>query len=40
MYGQLLLYCNFIKIIKGPGTSFQPTALSQTYFKNVYHTAH
>ena len=28
--GQILIYCHFNKIIKGPGTSFQSPALSQT----------
>ena len=38
--GQILLYCHFNKIIKGPGTSFQSRALSQKYVRNVCHTAH
>ena len=29
--GQILLYCYFNKIIKGPGTSFQFAVLSQKY---------
>ena len=38
--GQILLYCRFNKIIKGPGTSFQSPALNQKHIRNVYHTAH
>ena len=37
--GQTSLYCHFDKIIKGPGTSFQPQALSQKHVRNVCHTA-
>ena len=37
---QILLYCHFNKIIKGPGTSFQSPALSQKHVINVCHTAH
>ena len=33
------LYCNFNKIIKGPGTSPQSGALSQKHVRNVCHTA-
>ena len=29
-----------IKIIKGPGTSFQSPALTQKHFRNVCHAAH
>ena len=36
--GQILLYCCFNKIIKGPGTSFQSPALSQKYVRNACHT--
>ena len=38
--GQILLYCHFNKIIKGPGASFQSPALSQKQLRNVCHTAH
>ena len=38
--GQILLYCHFIKIIKGPGTSFQSPAWSQKHVSNVCHTPH
>ena len=38
--GQILLYCHFNKIIKGPGTSFQSPAFSQKHAKNVFPTAH
>ena len=38
--GQILLYCHFNKIIKGPGTSFQSPALSQKHVRNVSHIAH
>ena len=38
--GQTPLYCHFNKIIKAPGTSFQPAALSQKHVRNVCHTAH
>ena len=37
---QISLYCHFNKIIKEPGTSFQSSALSQKYVKNVCHTAY
>ena len=39
--GQILLYCNFNKIIKGPGTSFQFLALSQNMLEMfaVQHTS-
>ena len=37
--GQILLYCHFNKIIKGPGTSVQSPALSQKYVRNVCYTA-
>ena len=37
---QISLSCHFNKIIKGPGTSFQSTALSQNYVRNVCHAAH
>ena len=36
---QILLYCYFDKIIKGPGTSFQSPAMSQEYVRNACHTA-
>ena len=36
---QISLHFYFNKIIKGPGTSFQPPALSQEHAKNVCHTA-
>ena len=38
--GQILLYCHYTKIIKGPGTSFQSPALSQKDVRNVCDTAH
>ena len=38
--GQISLYCRFNKIIKGPGISFQSSALNQKYIRNVWHTAH
>ena len=38
--GQILLYCHFNKIIKGPGTSFQSPALSQKHVRKVFHTEH
>ena len=38
--GQIMLYCYFNEIIKGPGTSFQSPALSQKHIRNVSHTAH
>ena len=38
--GQISLYCNFNKIIKGPLTSFQSAALSQKHVRNVCHTGH
>ena len=33
--GQILLYCNFNKIIKEPGTSSQSPAFSQKHGGNV-----
>ena len=38
--GHILLYCQFNKMIKGLGTSFQSEALSQKHFRNVCRTAH
>ena len=38
--GHISLYCHFNKIIKGPGTSIQSSALRQKYVRNVCHTAH
>ena len=38
--GQISLYCHFIKIIKGPGTSFKSPALSQYLVRTVCHTAY
>ena len=38
--GQILLYCHFSKVIKEPGTSFQPPALSQKHIRNVCHAVH
>ena len=35
--GQILLYCHFNKVIKGPGTSFQSPVL-KNMFRNVFHT--
>ena len=32
---QMLLHCHFIKMIKGPGISFQFPALSQKHVRNV-----
>ena len=37
---QVLLYCHYDKIIKGPGTSLQSPALSQKHVRNVFHTTH
>ena len=37
---QILLYCNFNKIVKEPGTSFQSPAFSQKHVRNVCLTAH
>ena len=37
--GQILPYCNFSKIIKGPGTSFQSPTLNQKHVRNGSHTA-
>ena len=37
---QVLPYCHFNKIIKGPGTRFQPPVLSQKHVGNGYPTAH
>ena len=34
---QILLYCHFNKIIKGPGTSFKTPELSQKHVRNVCH---
>ena len=39
-HGQILLYCHFNKIMKGPGTSFQAPALNQKHVRDVCHTAH
>ena len=36
---QISLYCNFNKIIKEPGTSFQTPSLSQKHVRNPFHTA-
>ena len=38
--GQILLYCHFSKILKGPGTSFQSPALSQEHVRNVCYKIH
>ena len=38
--GQISLYCNLIKIIKGAGTSFQSPTVKQNHVRNVCHTAH
>ena len=38
--GQISLYCHFNKIIKGPGTSFHSSTLSQKHVRNVCHIAH
>ena len=38
--GQILLYCHFNKIIKGPGTSFQSPTLSQKHVRNVFFKIH
>ena len=38
--GQILQYCHFVKIIKGPGTSFQFLVLRRKSVRNVSHTAH
>ena len=37
---QISLYCHFNKIIKGPGTSFQSSALNQKHVRNICHTAY
>ena len=37
--GQIPVYCNFNKIIKGPETSSQSPAWSQKHVRNVCHTA-
>ena len=36
---QILLYCDFNKVIKEPGTSFQSPTFRQKHVKNVCHTA-
>ena len=38
--GTISLYYHFNKIIKGPGTSFQSPAFTQTHARNVCDTAH
>ena len=38
--GQILLYCHFSNIMKGPGTSFQSPALSQKHVGKIFHTVH
>ena len=38
--GQIMLYCHFNEITKGPGNSFQSPALNQKHDRNVCHTAH
>ena len=38
--GQILLYCDFNKIIKGSGTSFQSPVFSQKHVRNFCHTSH
>ena len=38
--GQILLYWNFSKIVKDPGTNFQSPALNQKHVRNVCHTEH
>ena len=38
--GQILLYCYFDEIIKGPRTSLQSPGFSQKHVKNVCHTTH
>ena len=38
--GQILQYCHFNKVIKGPGTSLKSPALNQKHVRNVCHTAH
>ena len=37
---QILIYCHFNKIVKGPETSFQSAALNPKHVRNVCHTAH
>ena len=38
--GQILLYCHFNKITKGPGTSFQsPALLSPKHVRDICHKA-
>ena len=39
-HGQIMLYCDINKIIKGPETSFQTTAMNQKHVRNVCHTVH
>ena len=36
--GQISQYSHFNKIIKGPGNSFQPAALSRKHVGNVFHS--
>ena len=36
----MMLYCHFIKTIKGPGTSFQSPILSQKHVRNVCYRIH
>ena len=38
--GLISLYCHFNKIIKGPASSFQSTALSRKYIRIVCHTVY
>ena len=38
--GQILMYCQFNKIIKEAGTNFQFPVFSQEHVRNVFHTAH
>ena len=38
--GQILVYCHFNKITKGPRTNFQYPLLSEKHVRNVCHTAH
>ena len=33
---QISLYCDFNKIIKGPGTSFPSPAVNQNHVRNVF----
>ena len=38
--GHILPYCQFNKIIKGPGTSFQSPALSKKHNRSICQATH